>query len=136
MPGFTAAKGFDVASGWGTVNASRFVPSLVAATRAENQESAARHQAAAELSRLEHSIELSPATIPAGQKAYLLAPGFLPLHPVELSIDNVEVAALTASTSGYVTYMIDPARLGLAAGRHVLTLKSMLFTATRTFTSG
>ena len=32
MPGFTAGKGFDVASGWGTVNAAKFVPSLVAAT--------------------------------------------------------------------------------------------------------
>ena len=30
VPGFTAAPGFDVASGWGTVDASRFVPALVA----------------------------------------------------------------------------------------------------------
>ena len=34
VQGFTAAPGFDVASGWGTVDASRFVPALVAATRA------------------------------------------------------------------------------------------------------
>ena len=30
MQGFTAAPGFDVASGWGTVDASTFVPALVA----------------------------------------------------------------------------------------------------------
>jgi subtilase family serine protease len=135
VPGFFAAKGFDVASGWGTIDASRFVPSLVTATRAENQESAARHQAAAELSRLEHSIQLSPADIPAGHSAYLLDAGFLPGHPVRLFIDNIEVATLTASTSGYVTYMVSPAKLKLPAGRHVLELTSMLLTATKTFTS-
>ena len=135
VPGFTAARGFDVASGWGTIDASRFVPSLVAATRANGQESAARHQASAALSQLEHSIQLSPGVIPAGHSAYLLATGFLPRHPVELSIDNVTVAGLTASTSGYVTYMIDPAMLKLPPGTHTLELKSMLITATRTFTS-
>jgi subtilase family serine protease len=136
VPGFTAAKGFDVATGWGTVNASAFVPRLVAATRAENQELAARHQAAAQLTRLQHGIQLSPGVIPADRTAYMLDTGFLPRHPVGLFIDNVEVARLTASTLGYVTYMIDPARLKLAAGRHVLELKSMLITATRTFVSG
>ena len=136
VTGFTAARGFDVASGWGTINASRFVPSLVAATRAENQEASARHQAAAQLSSIEHSIQLSPGVIPAGHEAYLLDQGFLPGHPVGLYIDNVLIRTLTASTSGYVTDTISPSRLGLFAGKHVLQLRSMLFTATRTFTSG
>lgn len=35
VPGFTTT-GFDVASGWGTIDASRFVPDLVAATHAQN----------------------------------------------------------------------------------------------------
>jgi subtilase family serine protease len=30
VPGFTAKPGFDIASGWGTVNAAAFVPALVA----------------------------------------------------------------------------------------------------------
>jgi subtilase family serine protease len=136
VPGFVATKGFDVASGWGTVNAARFVPSLVAATRASGQEFAARHQAAALLLRLEHSIQLSPGVIPAGHSAYMLGTGFLPGHPVVLTIDNIQIATLTASTSGYVTRMIDPAKLGLAPGNHVLQLKSMLITCTRSFTSG
>jgi hypothetical protein len=135
VPGFVAGPGFDVASGWGTINASRFVPSLVAATRQGNQESAARHQAAAELLRLEHSIQLSPGNIPAGHSAYLLDTGFLPGHPVGLYIDNIAIARLTASPSGYVAYMINPSKLKLPAGTHLLELRSMLITATRSFTS-
>jgi subtilase family serine protease len=34
VPGFHATKGFDVATGWGTVNAARFVPALAAAVKA------------------------------------------------------------------------------------------------------
>lgn len=135
VPGFSAARGFDVASGWGTIDASRFVPSLVAATRAEAQESAARRQAAWELGRIEHGIQLSPAVIPRGHIGYLLDQGFLPGHPVGLYIDNILIATLTASTSGYVTYAISPSRLKLRPGRHRLMLKSMLVTATVTFTS-
>jgi hypothetical protein len=136
VTGFTAARGFDVASGWGTINASRLVPSLVAATRAENQESAARHQAAAQLSRITRGIQLSPAVIPAGHEAYLLDQGFLPRHPVGLYIDNVLIRTLTASTSGYVTDTISPSKLKLPPGKHVLQLRSMLFTATKAFVSG
>ena len=136
VTGFTAARGFDVASGWGTINASRFVPSLVAATRAENQEAAARHQAAAQLSGIEHSIQLSPGVIPAGHEAYLLDQGFLPGHPVGLYIDNVLIRTLTASTSGYVTDTISPSKLKLTPGKHALQLRSMLFTASTSFVSG
>jgi hypothetical protein len=136
VTGFAAARGFDVASGWGTIDASRFVPSLVAATRAGKQESSARHQAAAELSRIEHAIQLSPGVIPPGHTAYLFDQGFLPGHPVGLYIDNVPIRTLTASTFGYVTDTIIPSALKLPPGKHVLQLKSMLFTATMTFTSG
>jgi hypothetical protein len=136
VTGFSAAKGFDVASGWGTINASRFVPSLVAATRAEHGESSARRQAAAELSRIEHGIQLSPDVIPAGHTAYLAARGFLPGHPVGLYIDNVLIRTLTASAFGSVTDTINPSTLKLPPGQHVLAMKSMLFTATRSFTSG
>jgi subtilase family serine protease len=135
VPGFTAAKGFDVASGWGTINASKFVPGLVAATKAEHQEQASRSQATTALRRLENSIQLSPASIPAGHKAYMLDTGFLPGHPVELSIDGQQVATLTATSLGYVTYMLDPAALSLSPGTHVLQLTSMLLTSTKTFTS-
>jgi hypothetical protein len=133
LPGFTAARGFDVASGWGTIDASRFVPSLVAATRAGPSERRARAQASAQLRQLERNVVLSsPRT---GGPVYLLGQGFLPRHPVVLSIDGTAITTLTASTLGYVTYMIDPATLQLPPGKHVVTLSSMLLTETGKFTS-
>ena len=134
VPGFAAGRGFDGASGGGTVHASRFVPSLVAATRAERGEFWARHEALAQLEQIEHGIRLT-GNGTVGHSIYLLDQGFLPGHPVVLSIDGQQVATLTASTSGYVTYMIDPARLKLAPGSHTVQLRSMLVTATATFST-
>jgi subtilase family serine protease len=134
VPGFSAAKGFDVVSGWGTVNAATFVPSLVAATKSEGEESLARHEAAAQLSQITHGIQLS-ATDAVDSSIYLLDQGFLPGYPVGLYIDGKLISTLTASTAGYVTYMIDPSTLKLATGTHTVTLKSMLVTATATFNS-
>jgi hypothetical protein len=135
VPGFAAARGFDVASGWGTVYAPRFVPALVAATRAAREDSAARRLAAARLRGLEHSIQLSATDIGAGKSAYLLDGGFLPRHPVVLSIDHRTIVTLHASTLGTVTYQLDPSALGLKPGRHTLRLRSMLLTATKNFSS-
>ncbi len=134
VPGFTAGPGFDVASGWGTVYAPRFVPSLVAATKQTAQELAAREQARDELTQLEqHSVLLSRTNTGT---FYLLASGFLPTHPVRLSIDGKFIARLTANTLGDVTYMIGPALLRLAGGRHAVTLSSMLITEAAGFTVG
>ena len=133
--GFTAAKGFDVASGWGTINAARFVPSLAAATAASHQELAVRAQALAALTGLQHSVKLSATHIGPGSSSYLLAPGFLPGHPVSLAIDGDAVATLTANTLGDVTYMIDPSLLQLSPGHHTVSLTGMLLTETTTFTS-
>ena len=135
VPGFKAAKGFDVATGWGTINASTFVPSLVAATKTEHEETAARRQASQQLRQIETSIQLSPTTIGSGQTAYLQDQGFLPTYPVGLYIDGQPITTLTASTSGYVTYVLNPQKLGLTAGQHTLQLRSMLFTSSVTFSS-
>jgi subtilase family serine protease len=133
--GFTAAKGFDVASGWGTINAAKFVPSLVAATAASHQDQAVRAQALAELARLQHGVQLSAAHIGPGGSSYLLAPNFLPGHPVKFAIDGKPVATLTANALGDVTYMIDPSLLKLSPGQHTVTLSGMLLTETAQFTS-
>ena len=133
--GFTAAKGFDVASGWGTINAARFVPSLAAATAASHQEQAARAQALAALTALQHSIQLSARHIGPGGSSYLLASHFLPGHPVNFAIDGHTVATLTANALGDVTYMIDPALLKLSPGQHTVSLSGMLLTETASFTS-
>jgi hypothetical protein len=124
--GFTARKGFDVASGWGTINAARFVPGLVAATKARHQDKAVRKQAMTALTGLRGGMRLSATQVPRGGTSYLLGGGFLPSHPVTLAIDGKTVATLTANTLGTVTYMIDPAGLKLPAGRHTVTLTGML----------
>lgn len=133
VPGFTAGPGFDVASGWGTVDASRFVPALVAATAVSGEESAARQEASRELSALEHNVSLSARDIPSGGTSTVSEGGFLPGHPVKLAIDGTEVATLTASDTGTVSYVLNPATLGLRPGHHVLTLQSMLITPTADF---
>ncbi|MBO0817356.1 MAG: S53 family peptidase [Actinobacteria bacterium] len=133
--GFTAGRGFDVASGWGTLNAARFVPALAAATAASHQDQAIRAQAQAQLTGLQHSVQLSAGHIPAGGTSYLLGSNLLPGHPVGFAIDGHTVATLTANALGDVTYMIDPSLLKLAPGRHTITLRGMLLTETARFTS-
>ena len=133
--GFTAAKGFDVASGWGTINAAKFVPSLAAATAASHQDQAVRAQALAALTGLQHSVQLSATHIRPGGSSYLLASNFLPGHPVDFAIDGHTVATLTANTLGDVTYMIDPSLLKLSPGQHTVSLSGMLLTETASFTS-
>ncbi len=136
VPGFTAGPGFDVASGWGTLYAPTFVPSLAAATQGSFMEAAARQDAAQQLSSLEtKSISLSPLTVPSGSTTYMSAGGFLPGYPVTLSIDDRDVATLTASTLGGVTYMIDPQLLDLPPGKHTVALQSLLIEETARFTS-
>ena len=133
VPGFTATTGFDVVSGWGTIDASRFVPDLVAATRTQNGHDSPQRQALDALTRLQHNIQLTSTDIGSGGTTYMLAGGFLPQHPVKLDIDNHEIATMTADTLGTVSYMVDPALLKLSRGRHTFILKSMLLTATTNF---
>jgi hypothetical protein len=131
--GFSAARGFDVASGWGTINAARFVPSLVAATRADGEEAGARGQARHDLNVLEHQIALPAGSTAVSGSARMTAGGFLPEHPVRLLIDGRFVRTLKASAAGVVSYVIRPGRLGLAAGPRTIALTSMLITQTRSF---
>jgi subtilase family serine protease len=132
VPGFTAAPGFDVASGWGTVDASTFVPALVAGTRATGLARSARNEAGRELSGLSRAVRLSPGS--AGTTA-VTSTGFLPRHPVKLVVDGTVITTLTASDTGMVSYTLDPAALGLSHGHHVLTLQGMLITTTASFRS-
>jgi len=134
VQGFTAARGFDVASGWGTVDASKFVPALVAA-QATGLDRLAQRQAAGDLSQLEHSTRLSSGTIPTGGTSLVSGQGFLPGHPVKLVIDGTLITTLTASHQGTVGYTLNPAGLHLAGGHHVLNLESMLITTTNGFYS-
>jgi hypothetical protein len=133
--GFTAAKGFDVASGWGTVRANTFAPALARATQAAHQNAAVRAQAAGALTKLEHREQLSNPSVAHGDTTSLTAQGFLPRHPVKLYIDGRTIATLPASAHGSVTYQIKPSPLRLPPGRHVVELVSMLITTTDAFDS-
>jgi subtilase family serine protease len=128
--GFTAAPGFDVASGWGTIDASTFVRALVAATRASGLARSARNEAGRELGRLTRAIRLSPGS---GGTISVTSTGFLPRHPVKLAIDGTVITTLTANDHGLVSYLLNPAALGLRPGHHVLTLQGMLITTRARF---
>jgi len=121
VQGYSAGPGFDVASGWGTLYAPAFVPSLV---RAVNLDVRTRDQAEAQLSALEHdSITL---TRTKSGRYDLRATGFLPTHPVRLLLDGTPVTTLTAADDGDVT-----ATITAKPDEHI-TLTSMLITETAT----
>ncbi len=121
VPGFSAAPGFDVATGWGTVDASRFVPALVTAVRGEH--GAPRTRAAADLTRLENGARMTGNTVTGG--------GFLPRHPVRVAVDGKPAGTVTATPAGTVTDVLQ----ALRPGGHTLTLTGMLQTQTVRFTS-
>ena len=135
VPGFTAARGFDVASGWGTVRANAFAPALARATEAAHQDASVRAEARAALVRLEHHEQLSRFHVGPAATTLLTAQGFLPRHPVTMYIDGHKVVTLHADGHGSVSYRIKPSALGLRPGRHVVDLGSMLITTTNAFRS-
>jgi hypothetical protein len=98
-------------------------------------EAAARHEAASELGQFERNVSLSLSNIPPGATSSVSSAGFLPGHPVNLTIDGNPITTLTADDQGTVSYTLDPAALGLARGHHLLTLQSMLITTTASFVS-
>jgi subtilase family serine protease len=130
VQGFSAAPGFDVASGWGTIDASTFVPALVAATQQNDLTSSARQQAAGELRRLQSDVQVTPQS---GRTFSVSSGGYLPGHPVTLAVDGTDVATLTTARDGTVSYFLDADALGLARGSHLVTLTSMLITKTGGF---
>jgi len=136
VKGYAAAKGFDVASGWGTIDAARFVPSLVAATKAAAQDARVRRQAQSDLKALETRISVSPSTVPAGGSCRVRGLGFLPDHPVRVYVDGHRVARVMANGAGTVNYVVRPGRLDLTAGQHQIVLTGMLLTQTARFRSG
>jgi hypothetical protein len=121
-----------VATGWGTIDASRFVPALVSAVRSQHGNTPQR-QAAGSLAQLTHSAALTSSNVAAGADTYLLAGGFIPQHPVTMAVDGKQVATLTANNLGSVTSQIDPTALSLSRGQHTVTLHSMLLTETTSF---
>ena len=126
-PGLAAAPGFDEASGWGTVDAATFVPALVTAVRAQRAPNIPSQQAAAALATLRAALHLA--------NGQLTATGFLPGHPVHLSVDGRQITTVTADGNGDISCPFDPATLHLPPGKHLLTTQSMLLDQQLSFTS-
>jgi subtilase family serine protease len=135
IKGFYAKKGFDVASGWGTIDAARFVPSLVAATQLMDEEIVARNEAAGQLRALGDQIWLSHYTVSAGGSTRLVARDFLPEHPVRLYIDGRFIRTLRANGNGVVRTVISLGALHIGSGQHEIKLTSMLLTQRQEFGS-
>jgi hypothetical protein len=134
VPGYTAGPGFDIASGWGTIYAPKFVPSLVTATQDADQDATVRQEAESQLEALESGIDLSSTSIPSNGSASLSAGNFLPGHPIKVLIDGKLITTLTADSGGSVSYVIRPSSLGLASGSHKVKLNSMLLDQSASFT--
>lgn len=130
VPGYTAGPGFDVASGWGTVDASRFVPAIA---RAAWHNGMAR-EAADQLSDLRDTLSLTPSARTAPNALLTItSSGFLPGHPVRISVDGTALATVTADTSGNIGFGFTPASKNLAAGKHTVSIDSMLLTQSKAF---
>ncbi|WP_375487271.1 hypothetical protein [uncultured Jatrophihabitans sp.] len=131
IPGYTATKGYDVASGWGTVNAARFAPALAEATRGNPMTG----HAVQALKPFGRTLALTPSSAVApGSPLDITSRGFLPDHPVTLAVDGTTLATVTADTSGNITYAFRPQDKGLIVGRHTLTVHSLLLDQSATFT--
>jgi hypothetical protein len=129
IPGYAATTGFDVASGWGTVDASRFVPALATAAAQQTPGTSMAEQAAAELVKRQQTLAITPAdTLSRSATIEVSSRGFLPDHPVHLSIDGRPLATVTADTAGNITYSTTATAAHLGLGRHRLTVSSMLLT--------
>lgn len=133
VPGFRAGPGFDVASGWGTVSAPRFVRVLDRATAHTRDERADRRRASSELRSMER---LQLTVTRDGSRVYVFGDRFLPRHPVVLSVDGKAIATLSADSLGDVTSMLDPTSMGLQPGTHTVSLASLLLVEKGTFTNG
>jgi subtilase family serine protease len=131
IPGYTAGPGYDVASGWGSVDASLFVPALAKATAANPMP----QQAADALRTLAATLAITPSKrLSSTATVTLTSTGFLPGHPIVITVDGHSLATVTADSSGNVSYAFTAAAKGLAAGSHTLGLASMLLDQSTTFT--
>ncbi|MBE7188759.1 S53 family peptidase, partial [Jatrophihabitans endophyticus] len=122
--GFAARRGYDVATGWGTVNAGTFVPALAKAVAATPRANSLQTKAAKALAGLTHRISAAPSRVSGGGTSTIRADGFLPAHPVTVSVDGKQVTTVTADAKGAATYALDASSVG--TGRHVVRLSGLL----------
>lgn len=132
--GYAAGPGYDIATGWGTVNAAKFVPALVAAVSKQDGFGLLANQAAEQISKLEHAGRVQPAHVGAGGRLKVTSRGFLPVHPVKVAVDERRAEVIRADGHGDLSFSLPLNSLHLAPGRHTLTLTGMLLTQRISFT--
>ncbi len=126
VTGFAAAPGYDVATGWGTVDAARFVPALAAASAQAADRNALTEQAATQLAQLGLNASASPLAVASSQPTTITARGFLPGHPVTIASDHRVIATVTADGAGQISYALTPRAVGLSPGLRSLVLTGLL----------
>ena len=78
VTGFSTGTGYDIASGWGTIYAPAFVPSLVAQIDRQHGPFQPSRQARDLLNRLQGNIRTSADRVASGQTVTITGTGFIP----------------------------------------------------------
>lgn len=126
VTGFSAGPGFDVATGWGTVDAALFVPALATAMADAPKLGSLAQAAHEQLTALERTGRVQPTRVDATGSLLVTSSGFLPVHPVKVRIDGKLVRTVDANGASDLRFSLRPSSLGLRPGTHVLTLEGML----------
>lgn len=79
VPGYATDTGYDIASGWGTIWAPTFVPSLVKELNFEDSSTTPPNiQAQSQLRALQGDVAASAGTVTAGQTVTVQGAGYIP----------------------------------------------------------
>lgn len=128
VTGYTAGPGYDVATGWGTIDAAVFVPSLAYAVAHAPKSGSLGQQAAKALKALEDTGRAAPSKVTTTGSMLVTSSGFLPEHPVKVTVDGRYVRTVFAAGNASLRFSLALAALKLAPGSHVLELRGMLLT--------
>ncbi len=133
VTGYSAGPGYDIATGWGTVNAARFVPALAAASARQPWFGSLDRQAASDLQTLERTGQVTPSVVAPGGSLQVTSSGWLPEHPVSVSIDGQQVQTVDADGNADLDFSLSLAGMNLRPGPHEVQLDGMLLHQTIRF---
>jgi subtilase family serine protease len=130
VTGFSAGAGYDVATGWGTIDAGRFVPALAAASAHAADRDTLTRQAATQLAQLSLNASASPVIVARSHSVTITGHGFLPGHPVTITSGHRVIATVSADKTGQVSYQLTPQAAGLSPGLRAIGLNGLLLSQT------
>jgi subtilase family serine protease len=134
VTGYSAGPGYDIATGWGTVNAGSFVPALAQAVSQVPQNGSTQQEAEQDLTALETTGHVSPSIDKPTDSLTVTSTGFLPEHPVTVSVDSQQVSTVDADGNADLDFTLPLASLGLQPGPHTIELQGMLLSQNIPFT--